>query len=370
MAIGIGIVGAGVAGAEHAAAYRTGSRARIVAVADPDLSQAERLRRRFGAGLVVADYEELLRHPDVSAVSICTPPNTHTQIALDAIAADKHVLCEKPLAITSAEAHAIALAASLRPSLRVSCVFQHRDDPAVTRARWLIDGGRLGVVGSAHFAAYVRRSKDYYSGDRGTIRREGGGALAVQGIHLLDLMVWLLGDVATCSAAATNALHEIEVEDTFAGWLRLARGCLATIDCSTAASRDSYRIDVVGSRASLTLAYRPGWARTWTLALASRSHPAALRVHDLATRRLPGYPRGLRSVHIARLAWSRASGHGYAPSHLGHGPHIRRFLDAIQYGQQAPIPPNEACKSVELAESLYRSASRAPAERRTAVPAA
>jgi UDP-N-acetyl-2-amino-2-deoxyglucuronate dehydrogenase len=357
MAIGIGVVGAGAAGTEHAEVYSRASRARIVAIADEDLSKAERLHRRYGSDLVVADHREVLRHPDVSVVSICTPPSTHAQIALDAIAAGKHVLCEKPFTISSAQAHAVQRAASLQPSLCVSCVFQHRDDPAVARARWLIDSGRLGAVGSAHFAVYVHRTTGYFTDDKGTYQREGGGALAVQGIHLLDLLIWLLGDAETCSAATEHALHEIEVEDTFAGWVRLARGCLATIDCSTAASRDTYRIDVIGSDASLTLSLQPGWARAWKLAVSSSSHPATLLLRHRTKQVLPGYPRGQRSVHVARLACARLTGHGSRPRHLGHGPHIRRFLDAIQYGQRAPIPPSEACKSVELAESLYRSAS-------------
>ena len=244
--------------------------------------------------------------------------------------------------------------ASERPMLRVSCVYQHRDDPALQRARWILHRQLIGRVCAARVAAYTRRTESYYGETRGRWRSDGGGALMTQGIHLLDAMLWLLGDVQSVSATMGTLVHDIETEDTFAGWARLATGVLVTIDSTTCAHRDEYSIDMLGSKASLHLSYRPGWARMWRLAVRSHRPLSSRRIRWRAERSIPPTPR-TRALDVARLAAGRLVGRDYRPRHLGHGPHIRRFLDAVEHDGPPPVPPREASKSVELALALYRS---------------
>jgi UDP-N-acetyl-2-amino-2-deoxyglucuronate dehydrogenase len=357
LGIGIGIIGAGVASNAHVAAYLSvRPRATLIAIADVNLSRAQALRRRTRADAAFSDYHELLGRSDIGAVSVCTPAATHVEIVQDAIRAGKHVLCEKPIATSIADADVLIDASADHPELCVSCVFQHRDDPALRRARWILEQRLIGDVSAAHLAAHVNRNASYYQEGRGELQTDGGGALIVQGIHLLDALVWMLGSVASVSGTTGTFIHDIETEDTFVGWARLSGGAPASIECSTGAPRDEYAFDILGQKASLRLRYRPGWARVWELDVRSHNRQQAWAIRRRAERRTPPATR-LRAPHIACLAAARITRSVRRPRHLGHTPHIRRFLDAVESGDASPVSPSEACRSLEIVEALYRSAS-------------
>jgi UDP-N-acetyl-2-amino-2-deoxyglucuronate dehydrogenase len=355
--LGVGVIGAGAISRCHADGYASaGSRARLVAVADLDLARARKLGRSFRFDAAVADYRELLARPEIDLVSVCTPPATHAEITLEALNAGKHVLCEKPITTDVRDAVAVGNAALGSPGLRVSCVFQYREDPALRRARWLIGEGLIGEVASARVSAHARRTAAYYSEARGSWHSDGGGALMVQGIHLLDAMVWLLGGVDSVSATMGTLMHDIEAEDAISGWARLSRGGLATIDCSTCAHRDRYEMDIQGEHGALHLRYLPGWGHAWQLAIDLGRHRHPRRVAREARRRYPSRS-ALRAADFGRVAAARATGSGRRPRHSGHALHIRRFLDAVEYGLGAPVPPVDAQRSVELVAGFYRSAT-------------
>ena len=358
MGLGVGVIGAGAAGRLHALGYLSaGSRSQLVAVADQDFRRARDMRERRGFADAMSDYRDLLARSDVDVVSVCTPATSHSGIVLDAIRAEKHVLCEKPMATTKEDADAIVAAAAGRPDLCISCVFQHRDDPALKRARWLLEQQMLGRVLAVHLSARVRRDATYYANTRGRMEADGGGALMVQGIHLLDALIWLVGPIESVSATMGTLAHEIETEDTLGGWARLVTGAVATIDCTTCAQRDEYRIDVFGEAAALHLRYRPGWARTWKLGMESQSWRSDWSVRRRAARRFPPASR-FRAGHVATLVGHRLIGDDRIAWHLGHGPHVRRFLEAIENSDSAPVPPVDAVQSLEAVLAFYRSADR------------
>jgi UDP-N-acetyl-2-amino-2-deoxyglucuronate dehydrogenase len=334
-----------------------GSRSRLVAVVDPCLERARAMRERLGFEDALGDYEDLLARPDIDVVSVCTPAASHAGIVLDAIRAKKHVLCEKPITTTAEDVAAVTHAASEQPDLCVSCVFQHRDDPALQRARWLLDAEALGEVLAVRLSARVRRTPDYYTDTRGSMETDGGGALMVQGIHLLDALIWLVGSVTSVSATMDTFMRTIDTEDTIGGWARLATGAIATIECTTRAQHDSYSLDVFGESAALRLRYRPGWARTWSLRVDSPSWKSGRKLCWRAGRRFPPESR-FRAGGIATLAAGRLSGNNRIPHHLGHGPHVRRFLAAIENGGPPPVSPAEAARSLEVVLAFYRSAQR------------
>jgi UDP-N-acetyl-2-amino-2-deoxyglucuronate dehydrogenase len=313
------------------------------------------MRERLGFEYAMSDYHDLLARPDIDVVSVCTPSASHAGIVLDAIRAGKHVLCEKPITTTAEDARSISVAASERPDLCISCVFQHRDDPAFQRAHWLLDRHAVGDVLAVHLSARVRRGAAYYTGTRGQMKADGGGALMIQGIHLLDALVWLVGTVQSVSATMDTFVQTTDAEDTFAGWARLATGALATIDCTTCAQRDDYSIDVFGETASLRMEYRPGWARTWSLRLNSESWQSDWTTRWKAARRYPPGSR-VRARHVAALAAGRLTHSNHIAHHLGHGPHVRRFLEAIENGGPPPIAPADAARSLEAVLAFYRSA--------------
>jgi predicted dehydrogenase len=324
-------------------------------VADHDFERARDMRERLGFEDAISDYHDLLARPDIDLVSVCTPAASHAGIVLDAIRANKHVLCEKPITTTAEDARSISVAASERPDLCISCVFQHRDDPAVQRAHWLLDQNAVGDVLAAHLSARVRRGAAYYAGTRGQMKADGGGALMIQGIHLLDALVWLVGPVQSVSATMDTFVHKTDTEDTIAGWARLATGAVVTIDCTTCAQRDDYSIDVFGETASLRMEYRPGWARTWSLRVKSESWQSDWATRWKAARRYPPGSR-VRARHVAVLAADRLMRGDHIAAHLGHGPHVRRFLEAIENGGPPPVSPADAARSLEAVLAFYQSA--------------
>ena len=354
--IGVGIIGAGAISEAHAAAYRSaGRRASLVGIADYDRARALEIQRKFGVVQAFSDYHELLDRDDIDVVSVCTPPSTHAVIVLDAIRAKKHVLCEKPITTTLSDAAAVIDAGLAHPDVVVSCVFQHRNDPALARAHWLLQQGVLGPLHAARVTVHAHRTSAHYVRGRGLRAVSGGGVLMEVGIHLLDALIWLLGDVESASATTQTAVHDIETEDTAAGWVRLKSGLIATFDCASWGRHDLYAFEVHGEGTTLTLRYRPGLARRWKLSVHSRSSRAFRRSLRQARRHFPS--RGSRGADMALFAVARMTGSPRVPRRLRHGPQISRFLESVENKSVCPVSPAEARRSLELALAIYSSAA-------------
>lgn len=232
----IAVIGAGVIGKAHARRLSSGaSDAVLVAVADADAESARTEAARWG---VTADPVDIvLARDDVDAVIVAVPSGLHAQLAVAALDAGKHVLLEKPIEITVEAADKI-IDAEKRSGKVLSVASQRRfaaENRFVFRA---IRNGLLGRVTSATVEVPLWRSQDYYdSGSwRGTWALDGGGALMNQGVHLVDLALWLLGEVDEVYAHAGLLAHErIEVEDTVTITARLHSGALLTFLATTAA---------------------------------------------------------------------------------------------------------------------------------------
>lgn len=198
---------------------------------------AERARA-FAAkhGLAVASWPELLANPAIDAITLCTPSGAHGTLAAEALRAGKHVVVEKPMEVTVAACDAL-LAAQKASGRRLAIISQHRFDPDSQVVRRLLDEQALGRLIAADVRIPWYRTQEYYdSGDwRGTWALDGGGCLMNQGIHTIDLMLWLLGPVKEVYARVATAAHErIEVEDLACATLVFANGALGTLFGSTA----------------------------------------------------------------------------------------------------------------------------------------
>ena len=196
--VGFAVLGCGGIGRWHARQLQTLPGTRLVAMADPSEAVRKRAARDFAVP-VVASADEILARQDVEAVTICTPPATHTGLAHAAAAAGKHVLVEKPLALTAAEAETL-VAACASSNVHLGVVHQQRAQAACQAAKRLIEEGRLGTlvyaVGSLcwHRPDAVRASHAWRGSDR------GGGLLLDAGVHLVDLLLWLLGPAGWVTA--------------------------------------------------------------------------------------------------------------------------------------------------------------------------
>jgi len=232
-----GIIGTGVIGPWHAQAIEACEDAELVAVADIALDKAKALAKEHGGAACYADFREMVVSDDVDAVSICTPSGLHGDAAIAAAQAGKHVLCEKPLEITVEKIDAMIDAAK-QNNVKLGGVFQWRTYPVSLKAREAVQSGALGkmVLGDAYLKYY--RSQAYYdsAGWRGTWQFDGGGALMNQGVHGIDLLLWIMGDVESVFGRTAPLLREIEVEDTAVAALKFKSGAFGVIEGTTSSN--------------------------------------------------------------------------------------------------------------------------------------
>ncbi|UUZ76949.1 Gfo/Idh/MocA family oxidoreductase [Polaromonas sp. P1(28)-13] len=226
----IGVVGAGVIGMRHIAVLASDPRAfTLVAVADP-APAAEAVARSHGVPWF-ADYRQMLDACRLDGVVIASPNKLHTSTALTCLDRKVAVLIEKPIADTLEEALRVA-DASRKSGVPVSVGHHRRHNPLMTRAREFIDAGELGRM-VAVVAFSLRRKNDGYF-DMPWRREKGGGPLLINGIHEIDNLRMLCGEIDSVQTITSNATRGLAVEDTFAATLKFRNGALGTLTLSDA----------------------------------------------------------------------------------------------------------------------------------------
>jgi predicted dehydrogenase len=258
--INVAIVGSGIIGGNHADAILRHPRLRIVALVDAvDAANAALAARIDPPPSCHRTLGDALAAQQVDLVAICTPSGLHVEAAEQTLRAGAHLLVEKPLDVSLPKARAFAKVALEAESRGLVCavVSQHRFDPAMVAVQRAAAAGRLGRLTSAVVSMPWWRDQAYYdSADwRGTWAFDGGGAVANQGIHLVDQMLALLGPPVEVTARTARVAHDrIEVEDLAVATLRFAGGALAVLHASTSAHPGlPVRLQVHGTRGSAVL---------------------------------------------------------------------------------------------------------------------
>jgi UDP-N-acetyl-2-amino-2-deoxyglucuronate dehydrogenase len=330
--VGFAIVGTGMAAELHEKAIRANHDrgARLVAVCRHDTAAFETAARRFGVPCL--SYRDLLRHPQVDVVCLCTPSGLHASQAIAAAAAGKHALVEKPLAVTLADADAM-IAAFTRAGRLLGVALQRRAEPLFKRIRRAVLAGELGSLTAGQVTIPYLRDQAYYDQAvwRGTWVMDGGGVLMNQGIHLIDLLVWYMGDPLEIRAMAATLHREIEVEDTVGAVLRFAGGSLAGVTATTVAPPGfPHRLEIYGTRGGIQVEGET--VRQW-------------RTAGTAVSEEPG--KGSDAGAGADPRAIRLTGH------IGL---IGNFLDAIRGGEPLLIDGNEGRRSLATVLGIYEVA--------------
>ena len=252
----IALVGAGVIGKQHGLVIsQLADHLRLVAVADVQIDRAEQLAAERG-GRPYGSLTEALAAEEIDIVTVCTPTGRHAEVAIEALAAGRHVIVEKPAEITVARTDEI-IEAQQKAGTLVTVISQHRFDPSTESTLAAIERGELGRLTSGIAAIDWWRGQSYYdSGDwRGTWELDGGGALMNQGVHTVDLLVAALGRPVEVFAYTGTLAHErIEVEDVAVGVVRFESGALGVLHATTAAYPGlSARLQVHGDKGSAVI---------------------------------------------------------------------------------------------------------------------
>lgn len=278
MTLRLAIIGAGGIGAQHAtAALSLPGDWDITHVCDLNSALSGPLAAQCNA-VATADLDAVLADPRVDVVDICLPPMLHVPVALRALAAGKHVICEKPIAGSLADIDRLraGVAASGR---RLFPVFQYRYGPAFRRLASLQDSGLLGAPRVATLETHWSRDAAYYDVPwRGKWAHEMGGAILSHAIHIHDLICRFFGQVTEVAAMTDTLVNPIETEDCAAIALRMASGGLVTSSVTLGAAGDQSRLRLVFEKAtaeSARLPYTPGQA-AWTVTARDPAHQAGL----------------------------------------------------------------------------------------------
>lgn len=325
---GWGIIGAGVISSSHAKAVQANApRTRLVGVCDVIPEKAAKLKDEYGAEFAVSSIDELLARPDIDCVSICTPSGEHGDCTIAAARAGKHILCEKPLDITRQKMDEV-LAVVGQAGVKLGCVFQSRTSPLNRQLKQMIAAGEFGKILYADMAGKDYRSPAYYqTADwRGTIRYDRG-CLMNQGIHSLDLFLWLVGQpVVEVTGFWDHLARNIEAEDTIVGSLRFANGALGSILYATSSSRERLprTIGIHGSDGNVLLAGRT-----------------------------PTIERRGEELHLEGAAEVGAAGQ-MAPLQ-GHAQHVHDLIEAINQNREPEITGSSARTAVDVALALYQA---------------
>ncbi len=301
MQLRVAIIGAGI-GAAHLDGYLAfPDLFDVAAIADLDPTRAAPLAARAGADYL-ASLEATVARDDLDIIDICLPPTLHKPAILAALAAGKHVVCEKPLVASLADLDDIA-AAAVRSGRLVMPVFQYRFGEGLGQLLHLIDQGLAGKPLVATLETHWNRDADYYAVPwRGKWETELGGAIVGHAIHIHDLLVRVLGPAKRVQARLSTAVNPIEVEDCAAIIVEMANGALVTSSVTLGSADDRSRLRFCFSELSAESgieAYNPG-AVPWTFKARA---PAKQRMIDEAlTTDAPsadGFARQFELMHAA-----------------------------------------------------------------------
>ncbi len=262
--LGFGIVGCGLVSEFHARAIAGVEGARLVAAADPDAARRSAFAAKFG-GEACEDHRAILENPDIQVVNICTPNNLHEQFVLDAAAARKHVMVEKPPEVSLDKADRMVTACQ-EAGVKFATILQVRFRPSVVALKRALDEGRFGrlLVADAQMKWY--RPREYFDRDawRGAKDRSGGGGVVMQhAFHYIDLLRWLTGGIASVRAQTYNLLHkDLAVEDSAVATFRYAEGAVGVLEASVALFPGAeLRIELHGENGTVTI--EGSRIRTW-----------------------------------------------------------------------------------------------------------
>lgn len=278
----------------------------------------------------------MLAHPEVDVVCIATPVGQRAEQAIRAAQAGKHVLVENPMALSQIQADAMVRACQVA-GVKLGVVCHLRSNILYRRIYDAIQGGDLGelTIGLVTMP-YYRSPEHYAQTDRGgTWARDGGGVLMNEGIHLLDLLVWYMGDPVGVQAYAGTLHRQIEVEDTLVATLHFAQGAMATI-AATNTAMDGYphRVEIYGTNGGIRT---EGDVLTdWRIVNLANSTVAAPKRSEMVRTGAGGVSHGVR-----------------ADDHIGV---FQDFIQAIQDDRSPCVSGEEGRRSVATVSAIYAAA--------------
>ena len=336
-----GIIGSGMIARLHARAISSIPGCSLRAVCNHRIEGARRLAAEFGAE-AHDSLEDFLADPELEIITVCTPSGAHFDPARAALSAGKHVICEKPLEVTTGRIDTLAAMAGARGKT-LSSVLNRRFHPAMEYFKRAVDQGRFGRITSASCQVKWFRDQAYYdSADwRGTQALDGGGALMNQAIHTIDALLHLAGPAEFVQADIACLAHrDIEVEDigvAIIGFKNGARGVIEGATCTWSAAGHPARVQICGTDGSVFMA------------------DESFEVWDFRDER----PEDAE-VRASLMKGANPGLGANNPASIGFEQHRRNFeeiISSIREGREPATSAREARVAVEVIQAIYHSAA-------------
>jgi len=329
-----GIIGTGVGAnfcAQGLSAITEAKIGELAAVSSQRQERASEFASKYGLKLWYTDYKEMLQKAPLDAVIISTPHYLHHPIAMEAMNAGKHVLVDKPMAISLREADEMIKEAERR-HVRLGVVLQSRFDPGLRKVKVAVEEGKFGQLILGEAVVEWFRTQEYYDNSpwRGRWATEGGGALINQSIHTIDLLTWIMGPPKYLWAQIDTVAHKIEVEDLAVAAIRFENGALGVIQGSTSIYPGlATRLEVHGTKGTTIIEGEV--LKRWSLQ----------GEEEIIAE---GAKEGLKS-------WARPE----LVSATNHASLIKDFAQAILEDREPYVDGVEGRRSLEIIMAIYRS---------------
>jgi predicted dehydrogenase len=344
----VAVVGAGTIFRDHVAAYREIG-AKVVGVADVLADRAATIAKQNAIPYHTDDWRKLLENSQTEVIDVCTPPQFHRDVVVAALAAGKHVVCEKPLAGNLADADEM-LQTESESAGKLLVVHQLRCSQFCRRLKWLVDKDQLGPIRFARVQRYDPPPADLVAkGAWGGWQLAGGGVLMTKAIHQLDLLLYLLGPAQRVQAMMDTCFSAIESEDLVTANIEFECGTLANVCVSGQAyAGQGQHFDLIGESGSL--------GQPWHLRLATpeKTRQALAELDHLFP--IAGPPvSGWK--HLARKVGAKVGVDLFTVRQPNsHTEILRGFLNAIQHGGNVPVTGHDGRQAVELCTAIYAAA--------------
>lgn len=301
----------------------------VTVICDINAERAASLASEFAIPRQTPSFDEVLAMPDIDVIDICTPPLLHYPQVMAALAAGKHVICEKPLVGSLREMDEV-IAAEAEAAGLLMPVFQYRFGNGVQQARRIIDSGIAGKPYLGTAETLWKRGPAYYAVPwRGKWASELGGILMTHAIHIHDLLFYLMGPAQTLFGRTATRVNSIEVEDCISAALELKSGALATLSGTLGSQEQVSRLRLAFENVTFEsdhAPYDPG-GKPWKI--------------------IPANDEIGRQIDALLADWTEVR--------PGYATQFERFFEAVASGVPLPVTSADARQALEIITAFYHS---------------
>ena len=328
--LNVAVVGGGIGRSHIIEGYvPNADKFKVLAICDIDPEKLNALADEFGVERRVGNFDDLLRMDDIDVIDICTPPMVHYSQLVAALAAGKHVICEKPLVGSLKQVDEIVEAEKAARG-RLMPIFQYRFGNGIQQVKRIIDAGLAGKPYVGTVETLWRREAPYYAVPwRGKWATELGGVLMGHAIHPHDIFVYLMGPIRALFGRTATRVNDIEVEDCISASIELASGALGSFTATLGGADEITRIRLAFENLSIEsdhAAYNPG-AAPWKIL--PRNDTTAKAIAELLTDWKDVPPRFTTQMAL--------------------------FYDAVMTDGPLPVTTADSRRALEIVTAMYHS---------------